>query len=373
VAYAGNGDVVVVWTASVPNGTPVTTYKVATTTGHFTCIAKTNLTCTVTGLTNGTPYIFVVEARNGRGPSTTSTLTKPVTPSTYANAPTHVIAVPHNGAASVTWTAPTTDGGSTIVGYTVFSHPSNKTCATSTLTCNVTGLANGTTYTFRVRAINATGAGPVSLASNAVVPSKAPTAPTNVAATASPGKATVKWAAATPNGTPIIRYTAISTPGGKTCTPAKVTAVSCTVSTLTDGTAYVFRVDATNSYGTGPLSTPSNAVIPYSSPLAAPVLTASSVTNQFITVSWNDVPPATDGGEAITRYVVNALIGTTVESNATVPATATFAKVIGERHELHDHRDGQKPQGSGPHGHPSHAPHPLDVPGAAHQRPGSAG
>ena len=83
--------------------------------------------------------------------------------------------------ASVTWTKPA-DGGSTITGYTVTSAPGSNTCTTSdadTLTCDVTGLTNGTAYTFTVTATNGVGTSAASAASTSVTPvAPAPSVPT---------------------------------------------------------------------------------------------------------------------------------------------------------------------------------------------------
>jgi hypothetical protein len=86
-------------------------------------------------------------------------------------APTGVTAVGADSSAVVSWSAPASDGGSTITGYTVTSTPGGQTCTTAgALSCTVSGLANGTAYTFTVTATNAAGTGPPSTASSSVTP-----------------------------------------------------------------------------------------------------------------------------------------------------------------------------------------------------------
>jgi hypothetical protein len=104
---------------------------------------------------------------------------------TAPGAPTGVTATPGNGSANVSWTAPASDGGSAITGYTVT--PFTGSAAQSPVTVNppatsttVTGLTNGTSYTFTVSATNAVGTGPPSAASNAVTPSAATIGPVTV-------------------------------------------------------------------------------------------------------------------------------------------------------------------------------------------------
>ncbi len=90
----------------------------------------------------------------------------------------------------------------------------------------MTGLTNGTSYTFTVSATNANGAGPASAQSNAVTPGRTtvPGAPTGVTATAGDGSAQVSWTAPANNGgSPITSYTVTPYIGSAAQTPVTVT------------------------------------------------------------------------------------------------------------------------------------------------------
>ncbi len=74
--------------------------------------------------------------------------------------PTNVAATAIGGGATVSWTAPLSDGGSPITGYTATASHGGQTCtATVTTTCTVSGLTNGHLYRIRVRASNTIGTG----------------------------------------------------------------------------------------------------------------------------------------------------------------------------------------------------------------------
>ncbi len=110
-------------------------------------------------------------------PSMAATVHMTAAPPTAPAAATNVLAVAGNGSAQVSWTAPS-DGGSTITSYTVTPYAGGVAQSPTTVTGNppsaggnVTGLTNGTSYTFTVTAHNAVGASPASAQSNAVTPS----------------------------------------------------------------------------------------------------------------------------------------------------------------------------------------------------------
>ncbi len=85
-------------------------------------------------------------------------------------APTAVSAAAANASASVSFTAPTVTGSTAITSYTVTSTPGNLTASGTGSPILISGLTNGTSYTFTVRATNSAGAGAASTASNAVTP-----------------------------------------------------------------------------------------------------------------------------------------------------------------------------------------------------------
>ena len=120
-----------------------------------------------------------------------------------------------------------------------------------------------------VTATNSAGSASATSAATATVAGSVPGAPTGVTATGGNTQASVAFTASSTGGPAITSYTVTSSPGGFT---ASGSASPLTVTGLTNGTSYTFTVTATNSLGTGPASSASNAVIPANSPTSVEYL-----------------------------------------------------------------------------------------------------
>ena len=263
VATPGTANASVAFTAPVLNGgTAITGYTVTSTPGNFSASGATS-PITVTGLSNGTNYTFTVVATNVIGSSVASIASASVRTNTIPYAPTTVTASSTiSQKATVTFTTPASNGGSAIIDYTVTSNPDGFTATYTSSPITVTGLTNGTAYTFWVVARNSVGNSVASSPSNSVTPivTTIPDAPTNVVATRGYGTASIGFTAPASNGgTAIIDYTVTSNP---TTSSVTSTTFPITVTGLTYGTSYTFTVVARNAVGNSVASSNSNAVIP---------------------------------------------------------------------------------------------------------------
>jgi RHS repeat-associated protein len=331
---AGNGQVTVSWTAAPNGGSTVTQYVVSASPGGATTTVIGNPAATtgiVTGLTNGTAYTFTVLASNALGTGVASAASLAVTPIGTPGAPTGASATAGNAQATVNWTAPASNGGAAITSYTITSTPGNLTKTVSgnppATSGIVTGLTNGTGYTFTVYATNAAGNGPLSGASNSVTPSTIPGQPTNVIATGGNQQVSLAWTAPPNNGATITSYTATASPGGATGTVnGNPAAAAVTVTGLTNGTPYTFTVVAHNANGDGPASAPSNSATPSVLP-GAPTAVGATAGSQQATISWT--APAPNGGTAVSGYTVTPYIGANAGTPTQVVAPTTNVTING--------------------------------------------
>ncbi|HCE45674.1 MAG TPA: laccase [Lentisphaeria bacterium] len=317
-AVRGNAQATVSFTAPLANGSAITGYTVTSNPGGIT-VGGAASPIVVPGLKNGTSYRFNVKATNGVGTGAVSAYSAAVVPATVPAAPTIGTAVAGNGQATVSFIPVplASNGGTAITSYTVTSAPGGLTASKTTSPIIVTGLTNGTAYTFSVTANNAVGTGAASASTTAVTPVTLPGAPTAVSAAAGNALATVSFTAPASNGgSAITSYTVTSSPGGKTATGA---ASPLVVNGLTNGTAYTFTVKATTSIGTGPASAASVKVTPATLPGAPKIGKAVRLSSTQVRVPFT--APTSNGGSVITSYTVTSNPGGITSTAKASPIT----------------------------------------------------
>jgi hypothetical protein len=242
----------------------------------------------------------------------------------YANAslsvpgaPTIGTATAGNATASVAFTAPASNGGSPITSYTVTSNPGGITATGPASPISVTGLTNGTAYTFTVTATNAVGTGAASAPSNAVTPVTVPTVTTAAQSAVTSTSATLGGNVTADGGASVTERGIVwKTSSGPTTADNKVQngsgtgAFSGTVTGLPAGTTVFVRAYAINSVNTSYGSEISFTTLSTNADLSALSTTAGSITFSAATTAYAvNVPNAT------TSTTVTA---TRAEANATL-------------------------------------------------------
>ena len=333
----GNRQATVTWLPPALAGSgAITGYEVTVSPGGATVNAGSAArSAVVPSLTNGTAYTFVVRAISASGRGAASAATDPVRPAgAVPGAPGTPTATAGSGQATLTWSGPTSDGGTPITGYVVTPYVGTAaqtpvTFESSATTQTVTGLTNGTSYTFRVAARNAAGVGGQSGASAPVKPVGAPGAPGTPTVTAGNGQVSLTWTApSSDGGSPITGYVVTPFVGAtaQTAVTFASTATTQVVTGLANGTEHTFKVAARNAAGTGAQSAASPTATPVGAP-AAPAAPTGTAGDGQVALQW--AAPTSNGGSAVTGYVITPYIGSSAQPAITVATPATSRTMTG--------------------------------------------
>ena len=250
-ATAGNAQVSLSWNTS----TGATSYNVKrsnTSGGPYTKISSpTTASYTDTGLTNGTPYYYVVTAVNSAGESAASSqaTATPTTPVTIPAAPTDLQATAGNTQVSLTWSASAGATSYNVKRSTTSGGPYTKISSPEATSYLDTGLTNGTPYYYVVTAVNSAGESPASSQATATptAPITIPAAPTDLQATAGNAQVSLTWNAST--GATSYNVKRSTTSGGPYTKISSPETTSYLDTGLINGTSYYYVVTAVNSAG----------------------------------------------------------------------------------------------------------------------------
>ena len=276
-AAPGNAEATLTW--DNPSDASITKYQVKQDATNWADISGSDADTTshtVGTLTNGTAYTFQIRAVNDHnsdntddpGPASDAVTVTPGLPT----APASLSVAPGDAQATLTWTAPASDGGSAVTGY---EYTSNADAATPAWTdvpdsgsdgradeteYTVTSLVNNTTYAFAVRAENDNGQGPATPTLRATpVPPGTPQRPGGLRANPGHQQVRLTWSARLNPNHPVTSYQyRQSTDGGTTWTlwteidDSDATTTEHLLTGLTNDTTYTFELRALKDSTAGP-------------------------------------------------------------------------------------------------------------------------
>ena len=273
---------------------------------------------TLAGLSGGVAHTFRILAVNSVGLSAPSALVvrTPLAPSVPSE-PRNFYGFLSSNTAYVSWSSPSSNGGSIVTGYEVqmsvdngATWTTNTTTVASVRSARISGLQGGVSYMFRALAVNAVGSSAPSRAVS-LTPTIVglPRPPSSVSAVVNNTTVTVSWSAVTSAYAPITDYVveySTNNSGVWSTWPDGVSTTTRAVLTgLTPDVPVSIRVKAVNSFGTSPASV-AVTVIPRSAATApsAPLNVVATAGDTRATVRWST--PSNNGGSVISRYTVTS-------------------------------------------------------------------
>ena len=243
----------------------------------------------------------MVKATNVAGNSASSNEVSYSVPATVTSAPTNLSAAITTGNVVLSWTAPSSNGGSLTTSYNVYkgnvagSESGIPIGNTSALTYTDLNVIAGAKYYYVVKAVNTVGTSSASNEVSCSIPGVAPSAPTNMTTVLLNGKIVLTWTAPSANGGSTI--TSYSVYRGTATGAESTTAIgNCTALNYTTRMSRPVQSTTTWSRRSTPSVPPSRATRrPYhpGTVPSAPTNLAATQTSGKISLTWTT--PASSG------------------------------------------------------------------------------
>lgn len=301
--------------------------------------SDTKIDVIVENLDGGVTYDVVVTAK--KDAFETAATSVPFLTQSIPGKPSVVSAVSDVKKVTLTWSAPTNTGGLALTGYKITAAGISTTASDSATTKTISGLTDGTTYSFKVIAVNANGesaSGDFADATTANVPD----APSNVTASVTTTTISSSWTAPTnSNGSAITEYKVylINAAGTDVTAQTKTTTNTTVDMTSVAGGTYSVKVTAKNGVGESARSTASSSVTVVGASLLdnTPTITPSTISDVFVDDTINvsasssfgtatfSVSASPAGACTYLTGVVSAKLSGTCTITATTPGDATYA------------------------------------------------
>ncbi len=301
--------------------------------------SNTKVDAIVENLAGGVTYDVVVTAKKDAFETPATAI--PFLTQSIPDKPTVVSAVPGVKKVTLTWTAPTNTGGLALTRYKITATGISTTASDTDTTKTIEGLTDGTTYSFKIVAVNANGDSASSDFSEAKT-ADVPDAPTGVTATVNATTISNSWSApSNSNGSAITEYKVylINSAGADVTAQTKTTTnTTVDMTTVAPGT-YTVKVTAKNAVGESARSSASSSVTIAGAALLDnnPTITPSTIGDIFVddtlvigaSSNFGTVTFGVNGNPAgactYSAGVVTAVAAGTCTITATTPGDATYA------------------------------------------------
>ena len=300
--------------------------------------SNSKIDAVVENLAGGVTYDVVVTAKKDALETPATAI--PFLTQSIPDKPTVVSAVAGVKKVTLTWTAPTNTGGLALTGYKITAAGISTTASDTATSKSLEGLSDGTTYSFKIVAVNSNGESAASDFSDAKT-ADVPDAPTGLTSTANSTTISNSWSApANSNGSAITEYKVylINSAGADVTAQTKTTTNTSVEMTSVAAGTYTVKVTAKNAVGESARSSASSALTIAGAALLDndPTITPSTIDGVFVddtlvigaSSNFGTVSFSVNGNPAgactYSSGVITAVAAGTCTITATTPGDATY-------------------------------------------------